>query len=133
MRTPEGFRDAYAAFVDGGWAGLGADPAHGGSGLPQVASTAFGEFLAGANLSFSTYPELTHGAALLLARHGSDEQRAALAAGALDGRHERDDVPDGGARRHRPRARPHAGRAGRRGRLPRLRARRSSSPPASTT
>ena len=76
VRTPEGFREAYAAFVEGGWAGLGADPAHGGAGLPQVAGTAFGEFLAGANLSFSTYPELTHGAALLLARHGSDAQRA---------------------------------------------------------
>jgi alkylation response protein AidB-like acyl-CoA dehydrogenase len=89
VRTPAGFREAYAAFVDGGWAGLGADPAHGGAGLPQVASTAFGEFLAGANLSFSTYPELTHGAALLLARHGSDDQRArwlpALSSGSMSG------------------------------------------------
>jgi alkylation response protein AidB-like acyl-CoA dehydrogenase len=32
VRTPAGFREAYAAFVEGGWAGLGADPAHGGAG-----------------------------------------------------------------------------------------------------
>src|SRR3990172_6792568 len=34
VRTPDGFRDAYRQFVDGGWTGVAFDPAFGGQGLP---------------------------------------------------------------------------------------------------
>src|SRR5256885_17088214 len=32
--TRKGFKEAYRQLVDGGWPGLGADPAYGGQGLP---------------------------------------------------------------------------------------------------
>src|SRR5690606_10930009 len=35
VRTPTGFRDAYAQFVDGGWNGLTAPEAYGGQALPE--------------------------------------------------------------------------------------------------
>ena len=34
VRTPSGFREAYARYVEGGWNGLAFDPEHGGQGLP---------------------------------------------------------------------------------------------------
>ena len=34
VRTPPGFREAYARYVEGGWGGLAADPDYGGQGLP---------------------------------------------------------------------------------------------------
>ena len=35
VRTPKGFKEAYKAFLDGGWAALGSDPEYGGQGLPR--------------------------------------------------------------------------------------------------
>jgi alkylation response protein AidB-like acyl-CoA dehydrogenase len=35
VNTPKGFKDAYKAFVEGGWGSLSADPAYGGQGLPE--------------------------------------------------------------------------------------------------
>ena len=36
VTTPKGFKEAYAKFVEGGWAGLTDDPEMGGQGLPHV-------------------------------------------------------------------------------------------------
>ena len=35
VRTPEGFRSAYAAYLEGGWGGLNCAPEFGGLGLPE--------------------------------------------------------------------------------------------------
>ena len=37
VRTPKGFKEAYALFRDGGWTGIACDPAYGGQGLPAPA------------------------------------------------------------------------------------------------
>ena len=34
VTTPQGFKDAYAQYVAGGWPALSCDPAYGGQGLP---------------------------------------------------------------------------------------------------
>ncbi|MBT3400345.1 MAG: acyl-CoA dehydrogenase, partial [Rhodospirillaceae bacterium] len=34
VTTPDGFKEAYQAFVDGGWNGTPFEPEHGGMGLP---------------------------------------------------------------------------------------------------
>ena len=34
VTTPTGFKEAYAKYVEGGWAALSCDPAYGGQGLP---------------------------------------------------------------------------------------------------
>ena len=75
VRTPSGFREAYRAFFEGGWAGLPFDPAHGGQGLPFALSTAVLEMWNAANLSFALCPLLTFAGVELIAAHGSPEQQ----------------------------------------------------------
>ena len=72
VRTPKGFKEAYRAFVDGGWGALSSDPEYGGQGLPQSAAKLVEEMICGCNLSFGLYPGLSHGAYLALKSHGSD-------------------------------------------------------------
>jgi alkylation response protein AidB-like acyl-CoA dehydrogenase len=49
VRTPAGYREAYAAFVEGGWAALACDSEDGGQGLPAVLNAALNEMIAAAN------------------------------------------------------------------------------------
>ncbi len=86
VRTPEGFPEAYAAFVAGGWGGVPFDPAYGGQGLPWSVATAVQEMWGSANLAFSLCPLLTQGAVELLAAHGSPEQKAAYLPRLVSGR-----------------------------------------------
>ena len=76
VRTPAGFKEAYAKFVEGGWPSLSADPAFGGQGLPHVVNQAFFEMLNSANQAWTMYPGLAHGAYECLREHGSEEQKA---------------------------------------------------------
>ncbi len=75
VTTPDGFKEAYQAYVEGGWMGLATDPEFGGQGLPYALHTAVGEYLIGANMSFAMYPGLTQGAIAAIQVHGSDEQK----------------------------------------------------------
>src|SRR5512135_2825689 len=43
VRTPKGFKDAYAQYVEGGWNSISVAAEHGGQGLPQAVATAVGE------------------------------------------------------------------------------------------
>jgi alkylation response protein AidB-like acyl-CoA dehydrogenase len=76
VTTPTGFKDAYAKLVEGGWPALGVDPAWGGQGLPHVVNLAFSEMSSAANMAFSMYPGLTHGAYSAILAGGTDEQKA---------------------------------------------------------
>ena len=73
VTTPKGFKEAYKAYVEGGWVGLAGDPAYGGQGLPHFLAAALSEYVISANLSFAMYPGLTNGAAAAISIHG-DEQ-----------------------------------------------------------
>jgi alkylation response protein AidB-like acyl-CoA dehydrogenase len=75
VRTPSGFPEAWRRFRDDGWTALHCDPAYGGQGLPKVVSLLVEEMICSANLSFGTYPGLTHGAYSALHRHGSQALR----------------------------------------------------------
>jgi acyl-CoA dehydrogenase len=75
VRTPPGFKEAYKAFIEGGWVGLSADPQYGGQGLPFIFATIVNEFATSANMSFAMYPGLTQGALAALSTHGSEEQK----------------------------------------------------------
>ena len=79
VRTPKGFREAYAQLVEGGWPSLTASPEHGGQGMPHMVNFLFEEMLNGANLSFGLFPGLTRGAYVALAQHGTEEQKALYA------------------------------------------------------
>jgi len=75
VRIPEGFKAAYDMYAKGGWGGLTSDPEYGGQGLPQVVGIAVSEMVSAANMAFSMYPGLTHGAYSAIDAHGSDEQK----------------------------------------------------------
>ncbi|POA20555.1 acyl-CoA dehydrogenase [Pseudomonas sp. FW300-N1A1] len=77
VTTPDGFPAAYRAFAEGGWVGVGGDPAYGGMGMPKVIGAQVEEMVNGANLSFGLYPMLTAGACLSLKAHASEELKAA--------------------------------------------------------
>jgi alkylation response protein AidB-like acyl-CoA dehydrogenase len=89
VRTPEGFKEAYDRFVEGGWTGLAADPAHGGQGLPKAIKLVVDEMVCSANLAFSNYPGLSASAYLAIEAHAGDELKAIylpkLAAGTWSG------------------------------------------------
>ncbi len=73
VTTPDGFREAYAAYRDGGWNGIQFDPNYGGMGLPLVIGNACAELWNSANMGFSLCPMLTQGAIDAIGAHGSDE------------------------------------------------------------
>ena len=75
VTTPPGFREAYQAFVDGGWPGLSAAPEDGGQGLPTVLEAILYEWLSAANHGLTMAPGLLHGAYACLKHHGSEELR----------------------------------------------------------
>ncbi len=71
-----GFRDAYQAFWQGGWAAVSAAPEDGGQGLPAVLDAALYESLSAANHGWTMAPGLLHGAYECLKHHGSDALKA---------------------------------------------------------
>ncbi len=72
VTTPEGFKDAYATFIAGGWCGLSSDPAYGGTGMPHLINTVMQEMISSANMSFGMYPGLSQGAYDAIHKHGDD-------------------------------------------------------------
>jgi alkylation response protein AidB-like acyl-CoA dehydrogenase len=76
VTTPKGFKEAYAAYVEGGWPALSADPEFGGQGLPIVLNQCFYEMLNSANQAWTMYPGLSHGAYECLKAHGTAAQKA---------------------------------------------------------
>ncbi|HEY4530355.1 MAG TPA: acyl-CoA dehydrogenase C-terminal domain-containing protein [Luteimonas sp.] len=86
VTTPEGFKAAYAQYVEGGWTGLTASPEHGGQGLPHVIGTVVSEMINGANLAWGNFPLLSHGAVEALRQHGEDWQREVFLKPLIEGR-----------------------------------------------
>ncbi len=76
VRTPDGFRQAYKQFAEGGWNGVPFDPEFGGGGLPWSVTMALSEMWNAANMSFALCPLLNQGAVDLIHAHASDEQKA---------------------------------------------------------
>lgn len=73
VTTPEGFKDAYQQYIDGGWPTLSQPEEFGGQALPESLNTAIGEFALSANHAFAMYPGLSHGASETIMAHGTDE------------------------------------------------------------
>lgn len=76
VTTPDGFKQAYRAHAEGGWAGLTGDTEYGGQGMPKMLSAVIEEMGFAANSSFNLYTILTTGSALSLSSHGSEELKA---------------------------------------------------------
>ena len=76
VKTPDGFKEAYQQFVEGGWPALSCDPDFGGQGLPSVLQIAVNEMVYATNQAWGMYSGLTRGAYECILRCGSDEQKA---------------------------------------------------------
>ncbi|MGY2462887.1 acyl-CoA dehydrogenase C-terminal domain-containing protein [Vreelandella sulfidaeris] len=76
VKAPNGFKEAYQQYVEGGWPSLAADPEHGGQGLPPSLAMLLSEMICATNLAWGMYPGLSHGAADALKHHGTDEQKS---------------------------------------------------------
>ena len=70
VKTPSGFKQAYATLLSGGWMSLSGPTEYGGQGLPYTLSLFFDEMLQSANLSLALYTGLSRGAVIALDRHG---------------------------------------------------------------
>lgn len=77
VRTPDGWKDAYDAFVEGGWSAVPFDPNFGGQGLPWLVGIVLQEMWQSANMAWALCPLLTQGAVELLSAHGTDAQKTA--------------------------------------------------------
>ena len=73
VRTPPGYKEAYAKYIEDGWTSLSCDPKYGGQGMPKTVSAFFDEMLSSASLSFKLYSELSIGAYNCIHRHAKEE------------------------------------------------------------
>jgi alkylation response protein AidB-like acyl-CoA dehydrogenase len=86
VTTPAGFKEAYQRYTADGWTAISAEPTYGGTGLPEMVRFVMEELLCSANLSFSMYPGLSHGAYSALMSHGSEELKQRFLPRLIDGR-----------------------------------------------
>ena len=85
VRTPTGFRDAYRAYVEGGWGGLTCNPEFGGQGLPHTLSVFVEEMLQSSNMALALYAGLTHGACIAIDKHAGEDLRRRYLPKLVDG------------------------------------------------
>jgi len=86
VTTPDGFKEAYKLYCEGGWGTLSAPVEFGGQGMPHIVSMAFEELMASSNMAFAMYPGLTQGAVSAILVKGSDEQKAKYAPNMISGK-----------------------------------------------
>ncbi|MEO0690806.1 MAG: acyl-CoA dehydrogenase family protein, partial [Pseudomonadota bacterium] len=76
VRLPDGFKEAYDAYVEQGWNSIASSIDFGGQGLPFTLSCNVLENLGAANMAFNLLPMLSVGAVEALEHHGSKDQQA---------------------------------------------------------
>jgi alkylation response protein AidB-like acyl-CoA dehydrogenase len=76
VTTPKGFKEAYSAYVEAGWAQLAVATSHGGQGMPQLVNTAVEELMFASNMAFFLGTSLARGAVEAIAASGTPEQQA---------------------------------------------------------
>ncbi len=75
VTTPNGFKEAYDQYVQGGWQGLSHPVEYGGQGLPLSLGVIKAEMMGTANWAWNMYPGLSLGAMNTLYLHGTEEQK----------------------------------------------------------
>ncbi|MBR9729019.1 acyl-CoA dehydrogenase C-terminal domain-containing protein [Shewanella intestini] len=76
VKTPDGFKQVYQQFAEGGWVGLCGEPEFDGMGMPKMLGLLVDEMGYSACNSFTLYGSLTAGAALCINAHASDELKS---------------------------------------------------------
>jgi alkylation response protein AidB-like acyl-CoA dehydrogenase len=77
VTVPEGFKDVYQLYSQGGWMNISNKTEHGGQGLPYTLAKVVEEMLCSANVAFALYPGLTMGCYEAIEASGTDEQKHA--------------------------------------------------------
>ena len=78
VQTPEGWKELYHRWADGGWAALPCPVDYGGQGLPSLIASVCNEIWHSANMGFALGPLLTQGAVDALNAKGSDFMKSAI-------------------------------------------------------
>jgi len=86
VTTPDGFKEAYKLYCEGGWGTLSGPLEFGGQGMPHFVSMAFEELISSSNMAFGMYPGLTQGAVSSILVKGSEEQKAKYVPNMISGR-----------------------------------------------
>lgn len=86
VTTPPGFKQAYAQYVENGWAGLSAPEAFGGQGLPDSLGVFLTDMFGATNPGWYMYPGLSKGAMTTLAAHGTPELLQTYLPAMIEGR-----------------------------------------------
>jgi len=74
VTTPEGFKDAFRQYGEGGWQALSVPAEDGGQGLPPSLATPLSEMTGGSNYAWSMYPGLAQ-APITCIRHGGTREQ----------------------------------------------------------
>jgi hypothetical protein len=101
VSVPSSFHSAFKKYVEAGWLCPTESPDVGGQGLPVVVATACSEAAFAANFPLLMYPGLTHGAARLIEKFGTEEQKKKVHVQYVRRRMGRHHVSDGTRRRKR--------------------------------
>ena len=75
VSVPASFHELWRLWNEGEWRRLDIPQKFGGQGMPVMVGMAANEYFEAGNLSFQTLAAMTRGAALLIATHGTEEQR----------------------------------------------------------
>ena len=75
VKTPPGFKEAWAKLREAGWVAISHDPEYGGQGAPTSVQVLVEEMMSGANTAFNMYPGLSHGVGEVLIKFGTPEQK----------------------------------------------------------
>lgn len=76
VTTPDGFKEAYQQFVEGGWQGISYPEEFGGMNLPMSMNLIKSEMMGTANWPWAMYPGLTIGSVNTILQYGTKEQKA---------------------------------------------------------
>ena len=86
VKLPSGYREAFAAFAEAGWAGLTAPEEYGGQGQGAVIGAIASEIETGASQAFNMLVNLTPGAIRTVMGFGTEDQQSRFIPPLVDGR-----------------------------------------------
>jgi alkylation response protein AidB-like acyl-CoA dehydrogenase len=75
VSVPKSFHRLWQLWNEGEWRRIDIPQEFGGQGMPVVVGMAVNEYVEAGNLAFQTLAAMTRGAALLIATHGTEEQK----------------------------------------------------------
>jgi alkylation response protein AidB-like acyl-CoA dehydrogenase len=86
VSVPKSFHELWRKWNEGDWRRIDIPEEMGGHGMPMIVGMAANEYFEAANLAFQTLAAMTRGAALLIATHGTEDQKKKYVENILSGK-----------------------------------------------